>query len=32
VARAANLDHDIADVVAEFQALAGRELPSLNSQ
>jgi hypothetical protein len=32
VARATSLDHDIADVVAEFEALAGRELPSVNSQ
>jgi photosystem II stability/assembly factor-like uncharacterized protein len=32
VARAAALDHELADVVAEFQALAARELPGINEQ
>jgi hypothetical protein len=32
VARATSLDHDLADVIGEFEALAGRELPVVNSQ
>jgi photosystem II stability/assembly factor-like uncharacterized protein len=32
VARAAALDHELEDVIAEFQGLAGRELPGINQQ